>query len=511
LSLKDQGLWLRQNAGRIGLWILLVAAAYLYYRNLSGVIYLTEDEARPFALFQTGPLLCLVCKPVYDFFREQSAVFYLVSTLGLVSVYFFYKICCFFLDEKSTLVALFFYAFYPLRYDYIRSLYPGTFVEFFFLAALLCALIGILRGRVLFFVVSGFLCASAMFAHYFAYEMVFGVFAGSVYLLWTKNPEKRGRALSVFVLLFLGGIALGYFVLNQWLLAKGYNYWERFLAMRGTEQFYATHGRNHMLVFLGGEFRRIVALGPAIILFVLVSIGACATSAFAAIKERFKELRFFFVVWGGGALFFTVVAFFLHTVEERHYVWLGGLVAVCLAFIAREIARSPRSVLKGLGAIAMGAFAVFFLVQDAAASQEVFKMKTITQWLEENGIARHQVLTMWWQIDDGRDNLPSNRIPVNRMTDGKYPASLWYLDNPRFYVNWKQTLFGYRSGFRFLMTSGIETHVRTATDEKVLQSFKPLMSWAHPYSAFRHRFFYEPDTNYRIEIYDLKEIFKKII
>lgn len=143
---------IRTHSTQFILTLAFLLGAFFLFHNLHGATYLDEDESRVFALLPSGPLLYILCHPIYFLSNHNlSSPFYFIAFIGLISLYLVWKITSLLFEERIACYAALCYAVYPLHINYSRTLYPAAFVDFFFLLGLFYLLRGLLSATAVSF------------------------------------------------------------------------------------------------------------------------------------------------------------------------------------------------------------------------------------------------------------------------------------------------------------------------------------------------------------------------
>jgi len=464
-----------------------ILGLFLHFRNLSGAIYLNEDEARFFSLLSSGQLLYLLGNPVYLFCgHSQTSVFYLTAAVGLADIGLAYLALRSFFGSRQSAIGALLYALMPFRVNYARTLFPSAYIDLFFLSALWFCVKGLREKRALPIVVSGALSACMIFSNYSS----FGAYAGlAIAGLVRPNQAPYNRMTRKrFLTAFLSGSIALYAVLD--------------LVLRKVEPGYSLIGKMHSFavstVMLTGQYfrtkfnpSRLTLIVPAIVL-VLAVYGILRF-----LRKRSSESYFFVSVAAVGSLVFLGSWTCFYGFYPRHFTWLAVFIAAGAAvFFDRVISAKRGWRVAGTGLLC--ALVLLLFSQSYRITQETFTVEPIRQWLEKERIPRGQVLTFWWQINRFNDKDVSSLIPGQI-----YPYSSHV---QKFLINWEAVYGAYRKGLcRYLITSGIGLR-STVGAEPILESAKPLAVWPHPYRTFRHRPYREMPA-VPIRIYDLKDVF----
>lgn len=506
--------WVKRHRGTLAVAAVLALAAFLHLRNLYGVIYLDEDEARAFSLLSSGPLMHIICAPIYALTNNSiSAIFYFAGLLGLAGIVLFYCTSRLWLARSVAVWATFFYAVYPLRINYSRTLYPTVFLEFYFMAIVLAVSLALVSRRLWYFFLAGLLSACGFFTHCSIYTMLSGLFV-AVAVVWYLWPLSAGqprlnplKALSRFLL----GFVIGYVVLEQMLffVGKGYCYTLSLLSFGSSAAEYCQFVPK-TAVFLRGLLARLTqSVGS--FSYSSATFVACACALWQGIRKRDRGLLFFSVMGiVGAAVIITASLLKLHPIEERHFVWMSSFFAVALAYCySWFLARSSgwkRIVIR----VAVVALAGLLVASSYQITVETFKITGMLRWLDQHKIRNNRMLSSWWLLNYEGDRGSVILIPGFFATAGKIKSQeIWYLDSPRFMIAWELVRKGYQAGIcDYLMTSGIGERFYLGNDEPLLKNVKPIMSWLHPYCAFSHRPFYTGGRVY-INLYRLSDVFSE--
>ncbi|MEI8345438.1 MAG: glycosyltransferase family 39 protein, partial [Candidatus Omnitrophota bacterium] len=344
-----------RRALNLCLGAVFVLAAFLHFRNLGGVVYLNEDEARAFTLMTSGPLIWAMGSPVYAFFgRTQAAVFYLAAFLGLCSSWFFYRWCRLWFDGRTALAATLVYAIFPLRINYARTLFPPVFIEFYFMAALWSASVGLLKHSQRRMALSGIFCAAMLFVHVACYSMVFALFCAAVVYGYVERRQIGAahlwRLFSAMAVGLLGGflfLEIGFIIVG-----RGYEYISKSVIMNDYTHLYARYAqttRRFVPEFLD-QWRRL----PLWFVIFPSTVAAVILFFMHTFRQKSSRLYFICVLYGVGLGLFLLMAITgVHTIYERHFVWLSSLCAVAVAAtLMRLWAAARRPAKKGLVAFA---------------------------------------------------------------------------------------------------------------------------------------------------------------
>ncbi|MEI8175716.1 MAG: glycosyltransferase family 39 protein [Candidatus Omnitrophota bacterium] len=487
----------------------LALGIFLHLRNLYGVVYIDEDEARAFNLLSSGPLIYLICAPVYNLFHHlQRSVFFFAGLFGVASILLVYAAGCQLgIGRSRAAFAALIYAIYPLRINYARTLYPAVFIEFFFLVAFLAAARGLSKKNHGLIFLSGISCACIFFTHYCGYAII----AGLSFFIVASSLEKGDRFSLVArrVAFFAGGFCAGYLALDATLAVAGhgYEYTRQMLTCRTTELHYAQWVRE--VPFFLRDLGKGVTGSWQWVFISLIVTGAVSYGIVTAWFGKERSLRWFFLIFiVGGALFIGLAYAGCHSIKERHFVWFSSFFSIAatgaVAALFTRTSRGGKAVLGCCAAVFIGV--LFF--ESYQITVETFKITEMRSWLERNHISRQEVITSWWTINFLGDTEVTSLVPGHFVTEGAIrDPSLWYRNDPRFKIDWASVGKAYEIGVcRYLLTSGTSARFTLGEGEELLQRVHPLMVWPHPYCAFRRRPFYVPGKIF-IKLYDLRDVF----
>ncbi len=485
-----------------------LAGAALLFLNLNGVVYLSQDEARPFTLLESGQLIYLLSHPFYALTFRQDTVFYLVAFLNLLSLVLFYILCRIALGRKEALWASWVYAVLPYRIEYSRLLFPGSFMEPFFILMILCFWLAASRRDSRWMWGAGVTAACTFLIHGMAYALIAASFAG---LLWLGASDRRPFSarewLSFFLRFTLGFSALFLLAVAVLKYAYQYDYAHYFLQFfHGTAKFRNAF-KNEPFDYLAGIFTR-VASSPAGGFAAVAMALSIAALVFLFFKKRERGHGFFLILaFTGAGILFGMSCLGFNAVFDRHFVWLVFFFSISAGVAA---ARLP-DLLRGKAKLVPGAvFAVFILVclwQSSLIVRETFKITDITSFLKKNHVEKKKLLTSW-NIYEAGDRGGATLVPLYLSKKDVHADDLWYTHDVKYSIGWPLIYQGYRAGLcEYILTSGIDFRVGMGDKEPMLAHVTPVASWEHPYSAFAHRSFSQPGTDYKIRLYRLSDIF----
>ena len=483
----------------ISLVLALLAGGLFLFSNLHGVIYLAEDEARPFTLLSSGQLMFFLGHPVYERFHTQASVFYLAAFLNFASIPLFYMICRAAFGRGAAAFSVLFYAAYPFRVDYARMLFPASFMEPFFLLAILFCYWGLSRRESWWMTGAGASLALAFFVHYMAYVMIAGM---GLAVLYFRRPF-------IFILKMVFGFLAAFFLAVKILSVKYrydfYHYfWDFF---HGTKEF-----KNN---FRFEEFKyllHVFSWAKASVFHLSLTAAVLASISFMVFlffKKRDAAKGFFLITYSAGAgMLFLMSCLGRNPVYDRHFVWLVSFYCLSLGVTATAWVESSSGIRRRLVIVlflsAVGACAW----ESGGIVRETFSIDPITAWLKVNQIEKKSILTTWKIAepgDLGRPSLVPSYVPDRFRTD-----PMWYV-HESLKIAWPAVYRAYRMGLcQYLLTSGIDDmKVGLGQNDFVLQNVQPIASWPHPYSVFSKRGFYSPGTSWNISLYRLSDVFSR--
>lgn len=489
----------------------MMAGFYLHFSNLQGAVYLAEDEARPFALLSSGPLMYLMGRPIYEIFREQSAVFYLCGALGFLSIPLFALTARILAGPAVAAAAVWLFAVWPLRINYARTLFPSVFVEFFFLLSLLCLTVGLRRRNFVWPFAAGCFAALIFFVHSYGYALIGGLFLFVVACVpLHRRLEVPGNAWSRPALFVFAGIltsALMYGAL--YLFFDKYDYLQMTFGFQDYTKLWSVYeiGMFEML------FRQMTH-PPLSAILNLSSLAGLVWIIFRVAGKRDMRLLLFAVPFLSGLsalVIFTVLK--THTLYDRHCVWLIPLGAVGIAGALDALKRRGGWKFEWPARVAMVALVAVMAADSYAVTRETFSVLPVRNWLREHGIVNRQVITAWWQINARDIPGPTIRVPGGLMQVSTGDSASWQIGESgrkalHYRINWTAVLDAYqKSGRRYLLTSGIDLQASLGSDEPLLAHVEPLQSWPHPYAIFKRRPYAHAQRT--IRLYDLRDVFSR--
>lgn len=489
----------------------LALGAFLHFRNLDNAIFLDEDEARPFQLLNSGPLIYLICSPIFDIFLTQASVFYIVAFLGFFSIVLIYFIFRFSLDNRSAIYATLIYAVFPLRIDYARTLYPAIFVEFFFLLAFLFAYLSLLKRKAWLMVPVGIFSACILFGHYFGYALIFGIIMFILLFYFTQKRAMQDFNLLGSILRFVLGFLLAYFFLEKVLLMIDSNYFyiQKIISFYGFEIASAKYYIKELPAFIKTIVSRITLSTQSLIIAAVSAIALIFGFLIAFRKKKLNILLFSVPYISGTSLFILLASLQYHSIKERHFVWLVSLFSLLAAFLAIRLWERFQGKVK----IIIGAFYIFFLgllfLESYQVTVETYKNTEIISWLENNNIMKKEVLT-YWNLFTPKDKGKFNISPIPIYFEDRKLTNdpLWFIRDAKFRIYWPMIILAYQLGkCKYIITSGISSKFTLGEDEPFLQDVTPLKSWLHPYSRLKHRVYYVKGQPHYIKVYSLAHVF----
>ncbi len=499
----------RIGSSRLILALILLAGAYLHFRNLSGISYLDEDEARAFNLLSSGPLLYLSCSWAYNLFGHvQSAAYYIAALYGFACILVFYRILNFFFEEDISLLAAGIFAVLPLRINFARTLYPAVFLDFYFLLALYLAYLSVRRNGVFAFL-SGVSASAIFFAHYCGYALIFGiaVFFAANYL---RSPSSGRRKALLAIFHFASGFIAGYLFLEAVLFNVGHGYlYSRQIFGFGQNEVKFSSSRNGALLFLGEIASGVTRSSSQMLIFAVIASSLIFTLAYAFKKKEAGGLRnFLFPALAAVSIFIIAASFRLHAIRNRHFIWLGYCFALAVSFTAVYFLRHGSRGSRWVAAAVTVLFVGTCVFESYQITVETFKIGEIRSWLKDNHIPLDKVATSWWYINVLGDKDIASEIPGIFVSRPGVDPDFWFMDpGTRFMIAWPLLFRVYTNGrIKYILTSGISSKIAIGENEEALRYVKPVKVWLHPYSRFWRRPLGGPGANY-IRLYDLDDVF----
>lgn len=502
--------WLKQNQWNLILALTLTLAFVLHFRNLEGVVYLDEDEARSFALLSSGPLMFLMGSPIYALFRAQSAVFYIAATAGFLSIVLFYLLCrLIFEDKRLCVYAAIFYALWPLRLNYARTLFPSVYIEFYFLLAFIFLSLSLKKGRPWLSFFSGVFSSAVLFTHSFGYAMIAGLLTsiGTYFLLEEGLIHALKRAPRYIFFYGTGFLITTLAVEYFFRIAYGYSCIEKLMPFGAIAFQWAK--RLSFSTILRGMYSSNVS--AALFIFLLVILFYAGVRAFI---EKKKPWLFFFTPCIIGAGGFLAAGFLkVHTVYERHLVWPGLFFCAAAADIYLGLRVSNERSIKIGALVLLGTIWGAFLYMDLKITEQTFKVTPIRLWLRERHIENNEIATSWWQINARGDRNATRHIPTVVGERTKEEPGFWmYVDGGklqylRYEIVWPLLYALYKTGqVKYLISSGISLRESLGKYDAVLKQTKPIKVWPHPYTSMTLRpYCHTKDSE--IALYRLEDIF----
>lgn len=493
----------RAWAEAAGLAAAAALSAFLLFSNLRGVIYLSEDEARPFVLLSSGQLLYLIGRPVFDVFRTQESVFYLVAALNFLSLFVFYALARRAFGRGAALLAALAYAVFPLRIEYARLLYPAGFMELFFVSALYFAYRAVEEDRPVWMIPAGAFTALAFFAHYMAYALAAGL-AFACVLVWTGKrtaPSRCAVHVARAALGFAAVLGALYAVLKVF---HHYDFFEAFVNFRHDSPYYQEKGQ--AAGYLAGIVSHTLHSPFELAMALAVSISA----VFGA-REIFCRGRGAFfagVLFAAGTLLVVSAVGGQHLLYGRHWPWAASLLSLGFGAGAVRLGAklSLRARAAALAVFALWAAAAFY--QSLGIVRQTFHITEINAWLRAHDVSRGEILTSW-KLREKSETGDMRPLPVYSPEKISTENPSW-LKTARLRIAWPAVYEAYRrAGARYVITSGLD-ELRCGTgqdDDPLLKGVEPLASWPHPYSSMESRSFYRPGTHYTIRVYRLSDVF----
>ncbi|MDD4294678.1 MAG: glycosyltransferase family 39 protein [Candidatus Omnitrophica bacterium] len=473
------------------LFSFFIIAAFLYFYNLNGALYLQPDEARAFTLLSTGQLLTIINYPVFYFFQTESSAFYLFVFFGLINTALFYLVCVRIFGRSTGFFAVLFFAFFPFRINYVRSLYPYVFIHFFFILFILLLYEFLNTKKDLFVFLLGLLTGLLFFVHPVSYFLVLPCLVCLTVLL-IKQKEKPFKAAKYFIFCFSGIIlAVCFVVAGCYLIDKDFSLMQS-LRM-GTDMTFAGSKNGDIVNFFRNFIDKCLA-GPVAIIKTVLVLFLTLLGVISAVRKFDKPVMFSLFVCGLWAVIYFLVGYFNFVpVRYRHFVWLSMFLSLYMGYAVKELLFSRRFLLKAIGPLSVGLLLSLFIYEGFQVSQENFKCNKIISFLKRNNILKERVVTSLHLYEKG-DTLGTQSIPTYRY-------------NGKLIIAWPHLYKAYKIGLiDYIIPEGLGAYVEIAIDDPILKKLTPIMSWDHPYVIFKHRHPHT-DKNVRINMYRLRDVF----
>ncbi|MDD3151239.1 MAG: glycosyltransferase family 39 protein [Candidatus Gastranaerophilales bacterium] len=458
------------------------------------------DESRAFTMLTTGPLIYLICRPVYQFFVTQQSVFYFVSVLACINIVLFYFISRYFLKKNDSFWALAFYVFFPFRINYSRLLYPSVFVDFFFLIGVLILIYAIRKKKPLLFFPLGVLTSLLFAIHPYVYHILFGLVFSLVYLFFSKKKPVSNRKIILFSFFYFLGIFLALFSLNEVfsLFRSDYNYLRKLVVAKnaGVEVFCQTEIKSFFSNFFRAIIKSPFSIFRAVFVFLMIFF-----SLNRKVLARSPRLKYAVVsLVSSLGLFFVMVVLKQHVIRYRHFVWLCPGICLLMANSLSFFLEQKAKIIKNIFLIFSICFIALSFHESYLLTKETFRLTMVESWLNKKNIKYSSVLS-GFQLFDSKNKKVSFFLPV-------------YYDQDRAYIHWATVYKAYRAGLsKYLIPSGRGVYEKIYKDDPFLQNVNPVIEWIHPFSQFEKRIFPEGCVDdltkeyYYIKVYNLDEVF----
>ncbi len=491
----------KHNWSRMLVFAIFLIGIYLNFRNLWGAVYLDEDEARAFTLLNSGPMLYLICNPFFVVFYAEHGAFYAAALIGVLGMYLFYRLIEELAGRRVAVFSVAFYAIFPMRLNFARSLYPQVFIDFFFLLLLLIFVHALRRGRRSLLIVCGVLTACLVYVHPSTYALIAGfIFAWLAAWRMEKHAWDIGE-LTCWGLRYILGLAAGYFFLERLLLwiDPRYCFTERLLWLVKYEHAEALSSGNNLVPFLRTLWSEIT-FSPVSIFRSICVIAATVFTAVAAVRLRKRKLLFILTLsLVTLTIFFADVLRGSHEVRIRHFSWLTFPISLMLGFACADLLKNPTAWKKWLVGAGMSVFLFTSLFDSYMVTTEVFKTKDIEDWLISNHFTAGMLTFLHFY------RIPYNLPPVTR-----HPS--WKQQSQKYQIIWPLVYQAYLRGkCKYIVPSGMSANATLAEGDVMFQYLPPEKSWVHPYSLFKYRIFglktRRPEAPLLIRFYRLEDVF----
>lgn len=496
-----------------GLILLLIAALglgfFLHFRNLFGAKFMDPDEARAMAMLPSGPFIYLLCRPLYALMQLEHSGFYTAAALGFGSILLFYLVTRKLFDRWNAVLSTLVFAFFPIRINFARSLYPAVFVDFFVLLLILVLVYVLMRKRYNAAIFAGMISAVLIAVHPFTYSVLFGIVLALI-LLWFFNRDKISlHEVRNFSFMYALGAIVWYFLLEQLFMRikPGYIFTEQLLGFHSYSQDFTD-----VESFFGGLGRflavlhRIIFESP-ITIFRGIFVGFSVIFSLKVFFRRKKSPLFFFIIYGIGGVTALLAGDLLNVhggLAHRVLIWLCPVVSMCIGYCCTEIFLKGSVVSKILVSVSFVLFMVSSVHISYLVTTETFKTEMINTWLKKNNIPKTFVVTNL-HLREKDDTDGASMFPVRHHRK-------WTKTNHRYQILWPLLSEAYRRKMVFyIIPSGIGGFAHLEDGDAVFQGVSPVKSWPHPYSQFKYRFSFRgksPDSyNCKINVYKLSDLF----
>jgi hypothetical protein len=486
--------------------VAILAGIFLHFRNLDNAVYLSEDEARAFALMNSGPLIYLICAPALAVTERESTAFYVAAALGLACILLFFALCRLLFGETLAAYAVLCYAVFPYRINYSRMLYPPVFIDFFVLLLLVSFWYSILKRKPAVMALAGVFSAALLYVHPFSYSILFGLLVASLFLWSAQKERMRPREAFRFVGFYTIGFFFGYLLLERILLMIDPAYaYTAYLFQFGQHEKEAIRSSTNNLIPFFITLWNIVTFSMMDILRALCVVSALAVTAVLAFRRRDVRVMFLIILaCAAVSIFMCMTMLRFHEIRDRHFIWLCPLLSVCLAYTVLQMRKKKqaavRSVVAACGLFFLGT-SVFYSYR---VTEETFKTVHIQKWLADNHIRKSEVVTCLHLA------APGDREVVSLPPVKEHPS--WTITNQKFQIIWPLIWRAYNMGtIKYIIPSGVSSNANLADGDPMLAHVKPVQSWIHPYSAFKYRFFdnrpKKGDPIRWINVYRLNDVF----
>lgn len=492
------------NSTKIFLIIIFLSSFYLHFRNLEGTAHTQPDEERAFALLSTGPLIYLMCRPIYDIFGQEDIVFYFVSLLGFINIFLFYYLTKKLFKDKISIYATLFYSVFPMRINYSRYLYPGIFLDFFFLNLLISLYWGINKNR-LFFILTGVFIVFLIYTHMSVYSLLFGLCIGvGILCFYYKVSLKRFLIDFLFIILgcVISIIFLEIILHNH---QKGYFFLGKIFLWKDNIKKVVVEGE------LKWFFKNIIFLIKSsyfnVFRTIFVLLGAFIFTWNNIKNKNIIGIVTTIVLIIGVGVFLLNTWLGSHIIRDRHFVWLCAFLSLSLGYLI-VWAKGIKSKIFRYSILFCGLlFWLSSFYTSYLVSEENFNILSIRKYLQENNIELNKIAT----------NLVSLGAFYKKGDQPYLIPTLFDKNKERYYINWSVLFFYYLRGeIKYIVPSGLGLHAYLYCQDPLLKFIQPQKKWLHPDSYFRHRIFIEGGSSRNkecgnetlfISLYNLDDVF----
>ncbi|MDD4294677.1 MAG: glycosyltransferase family 39 protein [Candidatus Omnitrophica bacterium] len=473
-------------------WFCFFFVGVLYFSNLYGAVYLQPDEARAFTLLGTGQFLAIINYPVISIFKSEHSAFYLFAFFGLMNVVLFYYVVKDVFNKNIAFFSFLFFAVFPFNVNYIRSLYPVVFMEFFLILFFLYLYKFHNKKRLTTAFVLGLLAGMLFFVHPVSYFVVLPA-VGYFAFLFIQEKTTYESLIKYFLILLTGIIAAVLFVaLACHLIDKNFDLWGGLFSVGGMTVHDA---KMTDAVFLIKDLVRRCLRSRYEIVKSILTIFFIFSGIVLGIRNKDKYIRFvLFTVLGWLFFYFSLGFLEIVVVQYRHIIWLSLPFALFIGYVVSYNGLTGNVYRRR--AVYLCAIILFgiFVFEDICIVRETFRKDVINSFLKENNIRKDRLITMLHLYEDD-DAYYVSRVPT-------------YVHRGKRLIAWPYLRKAYNAGlFDYIIPEGLGAYVTVGLKDPMFEGVKPVKTWPHPYKAYKYR---HPYTNEDVSfnMYRLSDIFK---